>query len=621
MSVPDPGSLFHPVAGCADLVPRHVVPSRLFGRELAVWRADDGFINIWEDRCIHRGTRLSLGINDGAELVCQYHGWRYANRNGNCAYIPAHPGEAPARTMRLRVFACAEKYGLVWSGSPSAAGPPSIPALEGAEVLVLRSLPVNAPAAVALEALAGYSFRPAAALGTDTAVATGTHAPSPYSVTVTAATTTGAESSVVFFVQPADAARCVIRPVLSPAPAPEEHLAVLRHHARRLEELRAKLEDSRPTEIAVQPPMATLEPLHSDGIAATAGTAGGRRPQVQVRVVHKWLTAEGIAAFELAPVAGELPSFQPGAHLDVHLPDGLVRQYSLTNGPGLTGVYRIGVKLEPEGRGGSRYLHDSVHVGDVLDLSVPRNNFTLRRDAARTVLIAGGIGITPLLAMAQTLDRQGLTWELRYFAQSGDHIAFGEMLDPLARDVTMHLGLTPEQTGDELRRITRSYAPTNHTYICGPGPMIAAARAIAAEAGWPEAAVHFEYFKNESPRDDTSAFEVRLARRNKSLTIHAGVSLLDGFAERGGRPAVVLRARRLRDVHRHGPRGRAGSPGRLSQRFRARRRRPDAHLRLARPQQATRAGSVGHRDQALRLPALGQLLQATAAAEHAGRAS
>ncbi len=529
MTVPDPASLLHPVAAGADLVPRHVVQSRLLGRALAIWKADDGFINIWEDRCIHRGMRLSAGINDGAELVCQYHGWRYSNRNGNCSYIPAHPGEAPARALRVPGFACAERYGLVWSGSPSAAGPPSIPTLEDTEVLPLRGLPVNVPAALALKGLAGYSFRPAAALGTGSPVATGTDTHSPYSVTVTAAAA-GAESSVVFFVQPADAGRCVIRPVLSPAPAPEERLAVLRHHARGLEELRTQLEDRRPPEIAVQPPMATLAPLRGD---TTAPTAGGRRPQVQVRVVRKWLTAEGIAAFELGPVSGELPSFQPGAHVDVHLPNGLVRQYSLTNGPGLTGVYRIGVKLEPQGGGGSRHMHDSVHVGDVLDLSEPRNNFPLRRDAARTVLIAGGIGITPLVAMAQTLARQGLTWELHYFAQSDDHIAFGEMLDPLARDVTMHLGLTPEQTGDELAEITRSYAPENHTYICGPGPMIEAARAVAAEAGWPEAAVHFEYFKNESPRDDTSAFDVSLARSNRSLRVHAGESLLDALRNKG----------------------------------------------------------------------------------------
>ena len=526
MTAPDPGSLLHPVAGCADLVPRHVVRSRLLGRRLAIWKADDGFINIWEDRCIHRGMRLSAGINDGAELVCQYHGWRYANRNGNCTYIPAHPGEAPAGTLRVATFARAERYGLVWSGDPAAAGAPSIPALEGAEVLVLRSLPVNAPAAAALEALAGRPSVAAAFPGTG---ATTADPHSPYSVTVTGTTAEG-RSSVVFFVQPADADRCVIRPVLSPAPPPERHLAVLRHHAGGLEELRRRLEGSRPAEISVQPPMATLQAPSGD---RTTGTPGGRRPQVQARVARKWLTAKGIAAFELAPVAGELPGFQPGAHIDVHLPNGLVRQYSLTNGPGLTSVYRIGVKLEPKSRGGSRYLHDCVRVGDVLDLSAPRNNFTLRRDAARTVLIAGGIGITPLLAMAQTLDRQGLTWELHYFATSADNIAFGEVLDPLADRVTMHLGLTPGQTGHELAGLTRPYRPMDHIYVCGPSPMIAAVRAVAAAAGRPESAVHFEYFKNESGRDDTSAFEVRLARSNKNLRIAAGVSLLDGLRHVG----------------------------------------------------------------------------------------
>ena len=529
MTAADPASLLHPVAAGADLVPRHVARSRLLGRRLAIWRADDGFINVWEDRCIHRGMRLSAGVNDGAELVCQYHGWRYSNRNGNCSYIPAHPGEAPAAALRVAAFACAERYGLVWSGSSPDAEPPSIAALEDSEVLVLRSLPVNAPATLVLEALTGYSFLPAAALGTDGPVTTGADTGNPYSVTVTA-TTTGAHSSVVFFVQPVDAGRCVIRPVLSPGPAPAERLPILRHHAGVLEELRAQLEDSRPAEIAVPLPMATLEPLRTDSAAVTPG---GRRPHLQVRVTRKWLCAEGIAAFELAPVAGELPSFQPGAHLDVHLPNGLVRQYSLTNGPGLTGSYRIGVKLESQGGGGSRYMHGSVHVGDVLDISAPRNNFPLRRDAARTVLIAGGIGITPLLAMAQTLARQGLIWELHYFARSGDHIAFGDMLDSLAGGVTRHVGLTPEQTGDELGRILRSYAPMSHTYVCGPGTMIDAARSIAAEAGWPAEAIHFEYFKNESERDDSSAFEVTLGRRNQTLRIPAGVSLLDGLRNAG----------------------------------------------------------------------------------------
>ena len=554
MKAPDPTSLLHPVAAGADLLPRHVVRSRLLGRPLAIWRADDGFINIWEDRCIHRGMRLSAGVNDGAELVCQYHGWRYSNRNANCTYIPAHPGEAPARTMRVPSFACAEKYGLVWSGSAPDAEPPTVPALEDSDVLVLRSLPVSAPAALVLDALAGYSFRPSAALGTDGAVEISTDAGSAYSIAVTATTVGGGKSSAVFFIQPAEAGRCVIRPVLSPAPAPEERLATLRHHANHLEALRRELEASSAAETAVRLPMATLEPRRGDG---TDRPASGRRPQVRVRVTRKWLTAEGIAAFDLAPVAGELPSFQPGAHLDVHLPNGLVRQYSLTNGPGLTSVYRIGVKLEPDSRGGSRYLHESVREGDVLDISAPRNNFPLRRDAARTVLIAGGIGITPLLAMAQTLTRQGLTWELHYFVQSNNHIAFGEILAPLRTTgrwwryrrganhvaigemlaplagVTTYVGLSPDETGDELARITRRYRPMQHAYVCGPGPMIDTARSIAAEAGWPTESIHFEYFKNEAARDDNSAFDVTLARRNLTLRIEPGVSLLDGLRSAG----------------------------------------------------------------------------------------
>ena len=339
MTAADPASLLHPVAAGADLVPRHVVRSRLLGRPLAIWRADDGFINVWEDRCIHRGMRLSAGVNDGAELVCQYHGWRYSNRNGNCTYIPAHPGEAPAGALRVPTFACAERYGLVWSGSSPGAEPPSIPALEGTEVLVLRSLPVHVPAAVALEGLAGYPFRPTAALGSDIPVATSTDAATPYSVTVTA-TTAGAASSVVFFVQPADEGRCVIRPVLSPAPAPGERLATLRHHAGALEDLRTQLEGAERAETSVEFPMARLRNPCAAAARLEHPAAVARR--YRSGWLASGLCAEGIAAFELEPVTGELPSFQPGAHLDVHLPNGLVRQYSLTNGPDLTGMYRIG---------------------------------------------------------------------------------------------------------------------------------------------------------------------------------------------------------------------------------------------------------------------------------------
>ena len=527
MTAPDAGSLLHPVAGRADLAPRHVVKARLLGQDLAVWRADDGFVNVWADRCIHRGVRLSVAMNDGAELVCPYHGWRYSNRSGNCSYMPAHPGEAPPRALCVPTFRSEERYGLIWSGGSPDAEPPRLPHLEGHDTLVLRALPVNAPVEVALEGLHEYSFQPVPAPNSGEAILS-SDSPGPYTVAVTARTA-GTEATVVHFVQPVDGGRCVIRPVLRGVPAPEQRLSVLRHHARRLEELRARLENSVGTPVAVRGSAAPLKPRPRPAAAA----AGGRAPQVDVTVARKWLTAEGIAAFELAPVSGQLPSFQPGAHVDVHLPNGLVRQYSLTNGPGLTSVYRLGVKLEPDSRGGSRYMHDSVVEGDTLQLSEPHNNFHLRRDAARTVLIAGGIGVTPLLAMAQTLQRQGLAWELHYFAQSNDHIAFGEVLGPLSAGLVKHLGLSPEQTTGELERITHAYATASHVYVCGPGPMIEAARTIAAGARWPEDAVHFEYFKNESDLDDASSFEVLLAKSGQTLVVGAGRSLLESLRDAG----------------------------------------------------------------------------------------
>ena len=529
MMTSDSMTALHPVASLSDLAPRHIFRSRLHGQELAIWRADDGFINIWADRCIHRGVRLSVGVNDGAEVVCQYHGWRYSNRNGNCAYIPAHPGEAPARSLCVPTFRSVVKYGLVWSGSSTEAEPPELAALDGAETIALRPLPFNAPAALALERLAGYRFGPAEALSEEGAATLVARSDSPHSVTITAAEGGG---SVVCFVQPAAADRCVIRPVLTPAPPPSQRLAVLRHHAARLEELRSELESEPPGDRAAESPVRLL-PLPRRTAGQQAEATAARRPEVQVNVARKWLTAEGIAAFELAPVSGELPSFQPGAHVDVHLPGGLVRQYSLTNGPQKTDVYRIGVKLEPDSRGGSRYMHAELQEGDTLDISQPHNNFPLRRDAARTLLIAGGIGLTPLVAMAQTLARQGLTWEFHYFAQSEAHVAFSEVLDPLGAGVNKHLGLSPDATAEELRRLTEDYAATHHLYVCGPGPMIEATRAIAAEAGWPESAVHFEYFKNESAQDDSSTFEVVLARRHRTLTVGPGTSILESLRGAG----------------------------------------------------------------------------------------
>lgn len=186
--------MWHPIAASHDLPFRHVFHAKLLDQEFAVWRADDGFVNIWQNRCLHRGVRLSIGINDGQELKCQYHGWRYANRTAGCTYIPAHPEKAPARTITNRIFPCVERYGLIWSALEAPSGEPAADADLDENPLVLRGIAVRAPAP-RVTALVESANLPA-----------------------------------TIFVQPTDSASCVIRGLISPAPDPAEHAKMLRHY-------------------------------------------------------------------------------------------------------------------------------------------------------------------------------------------------------------------------------------------------------------------------------------------------------------------------------------------------------------------------------------------------------
>ncbi len=532
----DPFTLWHPVASAHDVPYRHVHHGQLLGRELAVWRADDDYVNVWENRCLHRGVRLSIGMNDGTELRCQYHGWRYANRSAGCTYIPAHPADAPARTICNRTFASVERYGLVWSGEDPVGDPPTVEVLEAGTPFGLRNLPVNASAELAVQHLRDHRFLPSARLGSDPAGSAGSAEMSvdgagDYSVVLTSRAG-GAQSTAVFFVQPVDSGRCVIRGVLAETPAPSEQAAVLRHHAVELNRLVARIEAEAARLPAPEPMVPVLQqvPLH---LAEVPEAPAGRQAALRVQVRRKWETAAGVAAFELVPITGVLPTFQPGAHIDVHLPNGLVRQYSITNGPGETSYYRLGVKLEPDSTGGSVCLHETVREGDVLAISEPRNNFPLRRDSMRTILLAGGIGITPLLAMAQSLDRMSLAFELHCFAQSAEHTAFSDVLDRLGESVVRHLGLPPDETVAEIRRLVAAHDEFTHLYVCGPGPMLEAARREAAAAGWSDDHVHFEYFKNTTEIDDSSTFEVALARSALTVTVLSGSTILEVLREQG----------------------------------------------------------------------------------------
>ncbi len=488
-----PITQWFPVASSSDLPPRHVYHGQLHGHELAIWRDDAGAVNIWENRCLHRGVRLSIGHNLGNELRCQYHGWRYQSGSANCTYIPAHPANAPARTIRNRTYPAIEREGLIWTSLSGETAPPAL-LQQGAGALPLRPIPVNAPAASVREALDGYGDAP-----------------------------------VRFYVQPVSNTRAVIRGVLTEVTAETDALSLLRRHNAALTALREQIEAVAPSaqEAAAEIPLSLPVLAAQDAGRPLDGGA------IRVRVARKFQAAEDVAAFRLEPVTGPLPPAPPGAHIDLRLPDGKVRQYSLVNGPGDDGFYLIGVKREPNSRGGSAALHDTVREGDLLAVSAPHDNFRPALGAARHLLIAGGIGITPLLSLAKTLHRAGETIALHVFARTQAHAAFPEQLAALGEAAQIHTGLDPAATLAQLQTLLAARSDDAHLYLCGPGPMLEAARLAAEQAGWPENAIHFEYFANDQAKDDSASFEVALARSAFTVTIPSGRSITDVLREHG----------------------------------------------------------------------------------------
>ena len=505
-----------PIASSTDLVLRHVMQGQLHGDELAIWRADDGHVNVWENRCLHRGVRLSIGINTGAELVCQYHGWRYANRSAGCTYIPAHPADAPAQTICATTFPAVERYGLVFTGDEGGE-PAAITSLEGGH-LTLRPLPVNASIEQTAAALAHHRCNPVDDL--DAPTAEYTTSAKPGVVTHTASTPTST-STVVFFLQPVATNRCVIRPVLVGAVDEDQQMPVLRHHAtalaRSVDRIERAVEDHHGTETRV----------------AVRSTNRSRTNALTVAVTAKESIAPEIVSIRLEATDDELPAAQPGAHIDLHLPGGLTRQYSLTNGPNDTDHYQIAVRRDPQSTGGSATIHDEVVVGTELRISAPRNGFPLRRDAQQTIFIAGGIGITPLVAMAKALDHNRRAFAFHLFARSARDAAHHDTIEALSGDLTPHLGLTAAQTNSTIAEILAEPSATTQVYVCGPPPMLDSVRRLAAELGWPDHAVHFEYFRNGTDLDTSSEFEVRLARTGQTIAVPTGTTLLEQLRASG----------------------------------------------------------------------------------------
>jgi len=256
---------------------------------------------------------------------------------------------------------------------------------------------------------------------------------------------------------------------------------------------------------------------------------------IPVRVVERWTTAREIVALRLAPEDGVLPDVEAGSHIDVEIAAGLIRQYSLTNPPGEAVDYVIGIKLENPSRGGSRAIHEGMRVGDRLRISRPRNSFALDAEGDTALLIAGGIGVTPLLAMARALQAERRPFAMHYFARSAEHVAFLEILEALGAACTVRLGLDPTATAAALTSLLARRQAGGHLYACGPGPMLDVTLKIASDVGWPMQYVHSERFTAVASgvtAESESAFEVVLARQGCRVQVPAGVSIVEALRQR-----------------------------------------------------------------------------------------
>lgn len=277
-------------------------------------------------------------------------------------------------------------------------------------------------------------------------------------------------------------------------------------------------------------PMPALEePVSGRG---RDGTGRGRGPAVrQLTVVERTAEAEGVVRLRLA--GEELPGWEPGAHIDLVLPSGAVRQYSLCGDPAAAGSYTIATRLIEDGRGGSREVHEHLHEGAVVEVRGPRNRFPLRECHAY-VFLAGGIGITPILPMVRQAEREGVPWRLVYGGRSRASMPFLAELEKLAGAGSDRLTVVAEDEDGrpDLAAVLAGAPPHAAVYCCGPEPLMAAVEALLP-AVTDGLTLHTERFAPaaEATAGGDAPFEVELRRTGRTVTVPADTSVLRALRE------------------------------------------------------------------------------------------
>lgn len=257
----------------------------------------------------------------------------------------------------------------------------------------------------------------------------------------------------------------------------------------------------------------------------------------RIRVVVSCLSheAQQVLTVELRPAVGEmLPLFEPGDHIDVHLPYGISRQYSLCGGVQHKGRYLIGVRLADESRGGSAYVHRSLKEGDALFIGRPRSAFRLQK-APHYVLFAGGIGITPLLSMAERLAQEGRPFALHYSCRDTSHAPFLSRLQTpeLRAKVTMHFDSTERQGRVNVADVLAGLPAQAHLYTCGPMPYMDHIFDVAQRMGWSQDRLHRESFAAPAATFGATPFDIELRRTGKRVHVRSEQTAADAMLAAG----------------------------------------------------------------------------------------
>ncbi|MFC0452821.1 PDR/VanB family oxidoreductase [Rhodococcus jostii] len=260
--------------------------------------------------------------------------------------------------------------------------------------------------------------------------------------------------------------------------------------------------------------------------------SSGTPADAALRVVVKDVVADGVVALTLRhPTGRRLPDWAPGAHIDLVLPTGLTRQYSLCGDRWDAHTYRVGVLREPAGRGGSAYVHGELAEGDLVGVGGPRNNFPLV-PSRKYLFIAGGIGITPLLPMIRQAELTGADWQLLYGGRTRTSMAFRDELAAYGDRVVV---VPRDEHGlPDLPAYLGAAAGTGtKVYVCGPGPLLAAVEKYCAD--WPVGTLRTERFvpKDRGAPLRDEPFEVELARSGLAVTVRPGATVLDAVQAAG----------------------------------------------------------------------------------------